>query len=383
MTRRLLFIVNVDWAFLTNRLPIAREALLQGYQVHIATSLTDKNEVLREYGFIVHSLSMDRGSASISDALRVSFQIYKIYQQIKPDVIHLVTIKPVLLGGLMARFLGMPAVVAAIPGLGFIFMATGFKAGLRRYFVELLYRSVFSHRNLTVIFQNADDLIRLSKSTGLSASKVVLIRGSGVDLFEYPKAPQISSTPVVMLVARLIKDKGIVEFVDAVRLLRQKNLNARFVLVGNVDMANPTSIKDVDIKNWVNEGLIEWWGHRSDMPNVLLAAQVVVLPSYREGLPKVLIEAAASGRAVITTDVPGCRDAIDPNVSGLLVPVRDPSALAIAIESLINDPQRCQAMGDAGRILAERAFDVRQVVDAHMQIYGNLIKNHELSVKKI
>ena len=180
--------------------------------------------------------------------------------------------------------------------------------------------------------------------------------------------------PVVVLAARLLSDKGVHEFVQAARLLKLRNSHARFVLVGTVDPANPASIAQAELDAWLDEGVVECWGHRSDMPQVMATARVVVLPSYREGLPKVLLEAAACGRAVVTTDVPGCRDAIDPGVTGLLVPVCNAVALADELEGLINDPVRCQAMGDAGRALAERAFDVRQVVAEHLRIYLELIK---------
>ncbi len=373
MSRTLLFVVNVDWAFLSHRLPIAMEALRQGYQVHIATGLTDRLDELQRNGLVVHPLALDRSSAGLGNAWRTMVQLWQIFRAVRPDVVHLVTIKPVLLGGLVARLAGVPAVVAAVSGLGFVFMAQGAKAALRRYIVELLYRVAFGHHNLKVIFQNTDDLRILAKVAHLPAAKVAMIRGSGVDLARYAHVPLPGGVPVVVLAARLLADKGVLEFVQAARLLRQRGCNARFVLVGTVDTAHPTSFTDADVSAWVHDGAVEWWGHRADMPQVLATAQVVVLPSYREGLPKVLIEAAACGRAVVTTDVPGCHDAIDPGVTGVLVPVRNAVALADGMETLINDPLRCQIMGDAGRALAEKAFDVRQVVAAHLQIYQELI----------
>lgn len=373
MSRTLMFVVNVDWAFLTHRLPIALEALQQGYRVHIATCLTNKLDELERYGFVVHPLALDRGSTSLGNALSTMVQLWQIFRTVRPDVVHLVTIKPVLLGGLVARLASVPALVAAVPGLGFVFMARGAKAAIRRYIVEWLYRFAFGHHNLKVIFQNTDDLQCLAKVTNLSKSNVTLIRGSGVNLVRYVHVPLPDGVPVVVLAARLLADKGVLEFVQAARLLKQRGCNARFVLVGSVDAANPTSFTDADVSAWVHDDLVEWWGHRADMPEVLGAAQLVVLPSYREGLPKVLIEAAACGRAVVTTAVPGCRDAIEPGVTGVLVPVRDATALANAMETLINDPLRCQVMGGAGRAFAEKTFDVRQVVADHLQIYQELI----------
>lgn len=373
MSRTLMFVVNVDWFFLSHRLPIALEAMRQGYQVHIATGLTDKQGELERYGLVVHPLVLDRSSAGLGNAWCTAVQLWQIFKAVRPDVAHLVTIKPVLLGGLVARLAGVPAVVAAVSGLGFVFMSRGAKAAVRRWLVGALYRVALGHRNLRVIFQNADDRRTLAKVAHLSAAKMVTIRGSGVDLARYSHLPLPGGVPVVMLAARLLADKGVLEFVQGARLLRQRGCNARFVLVGTVDTANPTSFTEAEVSAWVDEGAVEWWGHHADMQQVLASAQLVVLPSYREGLPKVLVEAAACGRAVVTTDVPGCRDAIDSGVTGALVPVRDAVALANAMEILINDPARCEAMGNAGRMLAEKAFDVRQVVAAHMQIYEELM----------
>jgi glycosyltransferase involved in cell wall biosynthesis len=373
MSRTLMFVVNVDWFFLSHRLPIALEAQRQGYQVHIATGLTDKLDELQRHGLVVHPLGLDRSSAGLGNAWRTMIELWNVFRAVRPDVVHLVTIKPVLLGGLVARLVRVPAVVVAMSGLGFVFMARGATAAVRRWLVGALYRVALGHHNLKVIFQNPDDRASLAKLAHLPDSKVEMIRGSGVDLTQYGHTPLPLGVPVVLLAARLLADKGVREFVEAAWLLKQKGVSARFCLVGSVDPANPASLTDAELRQWANEGVVELWGPRSDMPEVLRAAHLVVLPSYREGLPKVLLEAAACGRAVVTTDVPGCSDAIDPGVTGVLVPVRNAAALADAIEGLINDPLLCQAMGNAGRVLAERAFDVRQVVVAHLRIYQELI----------
>lgn len=373
MNRKLLFVVNVDWFFLSHRLPIALEAQRQGYQVHIATGITNRLGELQGHGLTVHGLSLDRGSTGLGNAWRTMVELWNVFRVVRPDVVHLVTIKPLLLGGLMARLAQVPAVVMAVSGLGFVFAAHGARAVVLRWLVGVLYRVVLSHHNLKVIFQNPDDRASLAKLAHLPDSKVEMIRGSGVDLAQFRPMPLPPGVPVVLLAARLLADKGVREFVQAARLLRQQGVAARFCLVGTLDPANPASLGNAELTQWTNEGVVELWGQRSDMPDVLSAAHLVVLPSYREGLPKVLLEAAACARAVVTTDVPGCRDAIDPGVTGVLVPVRNASALAEAIKHLINNPTRCQAMGNAGRALTERAFDVRQVVAAHLRIYQKLI----------
>lgn len=374
MKLRLLIIVNVDWFFLSHRLPIALEARRRGYEVHIATGITDKLDILRSHGLMVHPLALDRSSTNVAALFSAFAQIFRVIRGVRPDVVHLVTIKPVLLGGLAARLARVPAVVAAVSGLGFVFLAQGRIAALRRWLVGALYRGALGQRNLKVIFQNRDDQSCVAKLVDLAEHKMTLIPGSGVDLEQYQVTPLPEGSPVVMLTARLLQDKGVREFVQAARNLKQAAINARFVLVGTPDVANPASLGEEELLQWANEGVVELWGNRSDMPEVLAQSHIVVLPSYREGLPKALIEAAACGRVVVTTDVPGCRDAILPGVTGVLVPLRDPIALAAAIQRLLDDRSQCESMGNAGRAFAERTFDVRQVVERHMTIYAELLE---------
>ncbi len=377
MTPRLLFVVNVDWFFLSHRLPIALEALKQGYEVHIATGLTNREDELRSYGFIVHALDLKRGRANFINYFKTFYQILKVYKSVQPDLVHLITIKPVLLGGLAARFTRVPGVVAAISGLGSVFVDRGVKAQVRRFLVKLFYTISLHHKRLVVIFQNPSDKAVLKKVIGLSEQQTKLIRGSGVDLSVYKKRPLPSGRPVVLMAARFLHDKGILEFVEAARYLNTSqeasSQSPRFVLVGSPDRDNPTSVTEHELDQWIEQGIIEYWGHRTDMPEVLAQAHIVVLPSYYgEGLPKILIEAAACGRAVITTDHPGCRDAILEDVTGLLVPVRNAEALAETIQTLLDAPQRVLDMGEAGRAFAEDRYDVRSVVGEHIGVYGEL-----------
>lgn len=370
---RLLFVVNVDWFFLSHRLPIALAAQKAGYEVHVATGITDKLDVLRAHGLVVHPLGLVRGGVGILNAVQVVFDLRRIVKQVHPDVMHLVTIKPVLLGGLVARWMRVPALVSAVSGLGYVFTARGLKAGLLRYLVGRVYAWALGHRNQVVVFQNPDDRDTLISATGLKMAKVAMIRGSGVDLAEFVAVPEAPGVPVVVFPARLLVDKGVFEFVAAAGLLRAKGVSARFVLAGLVDTANPTSVSQDQLEAWAVDGVVENWGYRADMPQVLASASVVVLPSYREGLPKALIEAAACGRVVVTTDVPGCRDAIEPGVTGVLVPARNSEALAECIEQLLMDKAKRRGMGLAGRELAEREFDVNAVVSKHLSIYERLV----------
>ncbi len=306
--------------------------------------------------------------------VRAVLSLATIIRRTKPDVIHLITIKPVLYGGLLARVSKVPAVVYAVNGLGAMFVGEGAKVRwLRRWVLRPMYRLAIGHRNSCVIFQNADDRSALLEQLRLPDLPSTLMRGSGVDLERFSNVPEPEGVPVVTMSARLLRDKGIFEFAEAARLLAARGISARFQLAGGrVATGNPAALSDTDIARLEAIDSLELLGHHEDMPSLLAAANIVVLPSWREGLPKSLIEAAATGRAVITTDVPGCRDAIDPNVTGLLVPVRDAVRLADAIALLIEEPQRRHAMARAGRELAERAFDVQQVAARHLALYEQL-----------
>lgn len=376
--KRILFVVNVDWFFVSHRLPIALEAVRTGYDVHVATVLTDKGAQLEAAGLTVHPLDFKRGDATLTGVWSTFHQLHRLFRSVRPDLVHLVTIKPVLLGGIAARLARVPAVVAAVSGLGYVFMAQGVKARAQRWIVAALYRLALAHNHVRVIFQNADDRDSVTGAAHLPIERTQIIRGSGVNLDRYSVVPPPDGPPIILLAARLLVDKGVREFVDAARILQYSDVTAnglvRFALVGSVDPSNPSSLTHEELSGWAEEGVVEVWGFRSDMDRVLSEATIVVLPSYREGLPKVLIEAAACARAVVTTDVPGCRDAVEPGVTGLLVPVKDPEAIARAIRQLLSNPERCQQMGMAGRALAEQEFDIRQVVAAHMEIYVGLLE---------
>ena len=374
---KILFVVNIDSFFVSHRLPIALEALNKGYEVHVAAKFTDKMEMLSKLGLIVHPINFNRSRIGILSLLMEFIQTIKILNNVKPDVAHLISIKPVILGGIASRIVQTSNIVSAISGLGFIFSSKGFLSILRRFIVKKLYKQAFSHPSQKIIFQNKDDRSVLLNSTGILDSKTLLIPGSGVDLEKFKSNPVSSEFPIIMLVARMLSDKGVREFVEASKILKSSNQllfqQSRFVLVGDTDLSNPASLDEVELKSWAQSGIVETWGHIENMPRVLNNAHIVVLPSYREGFPKVLMEAAACGKPIITTDVPGCRDAIIPDVTGLLIPAVDATALANAIKSLLNDLPRCLSMGIEGRKFAEQQFDITQVISSHMSIYEELI----------
>lgn len=377
---RLLFVVNVDWFFISHRLPIAVEARRLGYEVHVATTITNGLETLQAAGLIVHGLSIDRSTAGPLSAIRLLIDLVKLFRIVRPDVVHLVTIKPVLLGGIAAGLVRIPAVVAAVSGLGFVFVSKGFTASVRRWLVGALYRLALAHRRSRVVFQNQDDARVIRGVAKLSDDQIVLIPGSGVDLTRYrpaePRSDRGFAPVFVVMVARLLRDKGVVEYFNAARQLRRRceaAATVRFVLVGATDSGNPASLLEKDILRLSAAGVVECWGHRDDVAAILREADIVVLPSYREGMPKVLLEAAACGKPVITTNVPGCRDAIRPNETGLLVEPQDAEALAEAIYTLVGNRSLRETMGRAGRELAEQLFDLKKIVAQHIEIYEGLL----------
>lgn len=370
---RLLFLVNNPAFFLSHRLPIALGAREAGYEVHVATMDGPSVAVIREHGFTHHVVPMTRSGREPVAELRSLYAFWRLMRRLKPDLVHAVTIKPVLYGGIAARLAGVPAYVAAVSGLGFIFMRKEKGPDFLRLAATLLYRIALGHRNSRVIFQNQSDREELRHAGVVQPGQAVMIRGSGVDLSAYAPMPEPEGPPVAIMVSRLLRDKGVLEFVEAARLAAGHPCGLRWVLVGAPDPGNPASITESEFRAWQLEGVVECLGERADVAELYQQAHIAVLPSYREGLPRSLVEAAACGRAVVTTDVPGCRDAIEPGVTGILVPVRDARALADAVISLAEDPAWRRGLGEAGRRLAVQAFDIKKVVQAHLAVYAQLL----------
>jgi len=372
--RRLLLVVNNPAFFLSHRLPVALGAREAGYDVHVATMAGPAAAQIVAHGLTHHAVPMSRSGRNPLAELRTMHALWRLMRRLRPDVAHLVTIKPVLYGGLAARLAGVPGMVAAISGLGFVFVRRPGRADWLRAVVAILYRLALGHANSRVIFQNGNDRDLLLRMKAVRPGQVVMVRGAGVDLDRYRPAPEPPEPPVnIVMAARLLRDKGVYEFVEAARLLRELAPAAQCVLAGGPDPGNPASVTDDEVAAWRDEAIVQCLGEVDDIAALYARAHIVALPSYREGLPKSLVEAAACGRAVVTTDVPGCRDAIEPGQTGVLVPVRDAPALARALAELAGDADRRRACGQAGRQLAEREFDIRKVVGMHLDVYAALL----------
>jgi glycosyltransferase involved in cell wall biosynthesis len=374
-----IFIIVNDLGFLiSHRLQIAMAAQSAGHTIYLVYGeLGNANKAdLVSRGFELRYVPIQRGGTNPLADLWSVFLLWHLFRRVRPDLVHLVTIKPILYGGIVARLVRVPAVVSSIAGLGSVFVGRkGFKAAFLHSIVKLILRLALRHPHQALIFQNTDDRDRILAITDVPLSQAKLIRGSGIDLAACPVLPEPTGVPIVVIASRLLRDKGVLEFVAAARLLRERGVLADFWLIGAPDLVNPASVTLKEVNAWKVEGVVKCLGHRLDVPLLYAKAHIVTLPSYYgEGLPKSLIEAAACGRAVVTTDMPGCRDAIEPGVSGLLVKPRDAVALADALERLIRDAALRQAMGKAGRALAEREFGIEKVVATHMQIYRELLE---------
>lgn len=334
---------------------------------------------LENKGFKATYIPIQRGGINPFKDMKSLFYIWKFFKKEKPDIVHLVTIKPYLYGGIISRLIGIPCLVSAVTGLGSLFISNNLKSKIFRLFLFPIYKFAFNHFNQKIILQNKDDLNHLKKWGVLNLRNVKIIKGSGVNLEMFTNVTEQSGAPVVCFAARLLKDKGVLEFVAAARQLKEKNINARFLLAGNLDVNNPTSLSIDDLSNIKKDGYVEILGHVKDIPALYRRSHIICLPSYREGMPKSLLEAAAAGRAVVTTDVPGCRDAIIPNKTGLLVPVNDYRELARSIQWLIKNPHKRVAMGKAGRKFAEKEFPIEKIINAHLNIYQELIDQKSIS----
>ena len=377
MASRLLFLVNSSSYFLSHRLGIAIEAKKQGYEVHIASPEDGCEDTFKIKGLMHHKLPISRTSINIFSEIKAFLNIYFLIKKINPDLLHLITIKPVIYGGIISRLIQIKGVVSAVPGLGYVYISKGIRAAILRFFINYFYKVSFSKKSLKIIFQNKDDMNKLRLAVGFDPIKSVIIKGSGVDLDEFKSTPLPEGRPVISMISRLQEDKGVKEFARAAQMIKERKIEADFWLIGDTDSSYPSPILIEDLQEWENKGFLSVLGYRKDINILIGNSNIIVLPSYREGLPKVLLEAAACGRPVITTDVPGCRAAIEEGKTGLLVPPRDSLSLADKIEYLLRNKELLKKMGNAGRKLAEENFSLDKVVSAHLKIYSSLIDKEQ------
>jgi glycosyltransferase involved in cell wall biosynthesis len=383
MSKTLVFIVNTAAFFVSHRLPIALEAMRRGYHVELITgragsaamdaaaaaALADSGITHTEVGFT------SAGMNPVTEALSI-VQLVHSLRRIRPDILHCTTPKGIMYGGLAARLAGVPSLVLAQSGMGYAFTSTGkvsLLRGVLKSIITHLARIAYGHPNMRVIVQNHDDRQSLVEAGYASPAQITLIPGSGVNLPDYIGADIGAKQPVILFPARMLIDKGVVECVEAATRLKAVAPHWKFILAGTADHANPSCIDPAQMKIWHGEGVINWLGYVSDMLPLYARAAIVCLPSYREGMPKALLEAAAAGCAVVTTDTVGCREAIIPGQTGDLVPVRDSDALCTALLGLITDEARRVRYAKAGRALAIERYGIEAVVEATWAVYQSVL----------
>lgn len=362
---RLLFVVTEDWYFVSHRLPLAAAARAAGFDVAVATREGQHADIIRNAGIRLIPFALSRRGGN---PLREIIALWRLYRREQPDLVHHVALKPVMYGSLAAWLARVPAQINAVAGLGWLFTSSGRGMRLIRPALRSILAHLLNHPHSLTIVQNPEDRALLERS-GMSSARLRLIRGAGVDVqFFYPALPPAEPVCIV-LASRMLWDKGVGEFVEAARRLTEAGVVARFLLVGDPDPANPASVPESTLCSWHGKHGVEWCGRREDMLVVLQSAHIACLPSYREGLPKFLLEAAACGLPIVTTDAPGCREVAQDGTNGLLVPVRDAAALAAALRKLIDDAELRRRMGAQSRLRAETEFGLETVIAQTLAVY--------------
>jgi glycosyltransferase involved in cell wall biosynthesis len=374
--KKIFMFVNVDWFFLSHRLPVAKAAKKNNIDLSVYSEFTKSHAEKKIDGFNFLESPLSRSSTSILHSIFEFFQAYKMIKRAQPDLIHAVTIKPILALGIIARLTSTPF-IGSISGLGPAFSSDTLLKRIRLWVLIRILRFIFDRNEIGVICQNTSDSQVLLSNKVLAKEKILMIPGSGVDIDEFsPLKKVINSEKYILMSSRILFDKGIQEYCEAAEIVKRAiKDDVKFKLSGPIDSISPTSISKSELENLVEKYDIDYLGdNRIDMPGLMASASLFVLPSYYpEGLPKVLLEAAASGVPVITTDHPGCRDAITNQGTGLLVPIKDSRTLAQAIIELISDESLSKHMGKQGRLLAEKSFQVSSVVDYHYSLYRRLL----------
>lgn len=368
--KTLLLVVNSPKFFLSHWLGIAVISKEQGFDVQIATAYLDEEiQKIESYGFKVHCIPLSRSGMNLFSEIHLIKKLVKLFRIVGPDIVHLITIKPVIYGGIAARFCGIKNVVAAVTGLGYVFLNTNPSSIILRSIVSFLYKISLSNKKTSVVFENKEDMLNFVTLGLVDKKKCAVINGAGVDLTYYAHLPEPPPPINVIFASRLLRDKGILEFLEATQICFSLDQNISFTIAGDIDPDNPASLTAEEVQLFSQHRNVVFLGFRDDIANLFSASHIVVLPSYREGLPKVLIEAAACGRAVITTDVAGCRHVIIPNITGLLVQPRNAYDLANAIFKLSKDHIMRVQFGIAGRKLAEDKFSLAEVSRMYIHLY--------------
>ena len=371
--KRLLFVVTEDWYFVSHRLYMATVAVKAGYKVALLSRTSSYQELIEESGIEVINWSLNRKSRNLISEFKAFREISAVIDRIKPDIVHSVALKPILYSALQLKRKNTYANIYALGGLGFVFSSSKLKAQILRSFLVIILRWVLGGERVRVILQNPDDFNLLLRLKVITNNKTRLIRGVGVDTKLFSPSPKLHDKPIVLLPARILWDKGIADFVEIANRMKSYEVDVRFVLVGDPDPHNPESVSIFQLEEWLEKGVVEWWGHKKEMQNIYQQAAIVCLPSYREGLPKSLLEAASCALPIVTYDVPGCREVVIDGINGFLVPLKDENALLNAIKKLLDDTSLCNQFGQAGRELVIREFSQQKIASETKQIWEEVL----------
>jgi glycosyltransferase involved in cell wall biosynthesis len=371
--RKILFLVSEDWYFLSHRLPMARAARDAGAEVVVATRVRGRGAEIEAEGFRLVPVELSRSGRNPLHDLATLVSLVRLYRRERPDIVHHVALKPALYGSIAAWLTGVPGMVNAFAGMGFVFISEGAFARTLRPLIGGLFRFLLNRPPSRVIVQNPDDRSLFELRIGVAPERVRIIRGSGVDIDAFHPNDEPPGTPVAVCVARMLWDKGIGELVEAARILKARNVDIRIRLVGPGD-DNPAAIPKATLKEWSREGIVDVAGASRDIAGEYARAHIAVLPSYREGLPKSLLEAAAAGLPMVATDVPGCREVCRNGETGLLVPLRSVEPVADALQRLATDPALRATLGQAARRAAETEFAEGIVTAQTVALYEELVR---------
>ena len=369
---KILLVANTDWYLYNFRFSLASYLRKSGFEVILVSPPGPFVQQLQQAGFRWVAWNVGRQTLAPWKEIWALSQLVKIFREECPALVHTFTVKPVLYGSLAARYAGAPYVVSSITGLGYVFLRQELKPRLIRLVVKNLYRLALAYPKSAVIFENETDRGYFIQEGLVPADNTWLIEGVGVDTDYFLPLPEPDGLPVVVLPARLLWDKGVGVLVEAARLLH-KQIQVRVVLVGEPDKGNPAAVDESAIRSWVDEGAVEWWGWRADMRDVYGKCHIVTLPSLGEGIPTALLEAAACGRPIVATDVPGCREVVVHGQNGFLVPANDPYALAGALKDLIEDESLRTRMGATGREIVLEKYTSQRVNSATCDVYDALL----------
>ena len=371
--QRLLFMFTEDWAFASLFLDRAIAAKNAGYEVAVHVRCSEHRTVIEQAGLKVIPHNISRSGLNPFRELLSVLQLIKVFRSFRPEVIHLIALKPIVLGSLASVFYPKAKVVNAPVGMGYLFASNDVRARLARPIVKLVLKSTLGRKRSMTIIENSDDNRSLIEGGFLQSNQIVLIRGTGVNLEVFRPTAEPDGPKIVVLIARMLRDKGVFEFVESARIIKRTNPTTIFWLIGDADLGNPASLTTQQLQEWNDEGIVKWLGYRTDVADLLTQVHIVCLPSYREGFGKVFVEAGAALRAVVATDVPGCREAVEHQVNGLLVEPKNSEALAAALIEVLDNDQLRLRLAKEGRRRAEFEFSSETVNAQTLAVYQQVL----------